>query len=123
VVYALAVGDGLGGIWTTGWGVFVFSFALALVVVFVVGAAEDGAAAGVDACCGEDGSGFGGRLVRLGGLWRVCRGWDLRNSLASLRASLELLKLEPVTMSLVHPTSCALFTTPLRSSGCLDLPW
>lgn len=32
----------------------------------------------------------------------------LRNSLASLRASLELLKLEPVTMSFVHPTSLAL---------------
>ena len=59
MVYAFAVGDGLGGIWTTCWGVFVFSFTLALVVVFVVGAAEDGAAAGVDACCCEDGSGFG----------------------------------------------------------------
>jgi hypothetical protein len=53
----------------------------------------------------------------------VCAWGDERNSLASLSASLELLNDEPVTMSFEHPTSTALPTTPLRSSGCRDLPW
>jgi hypothetical protein len=54
VVDALAVEDGFCGVRPAGGRVLGFCFfalALALVVVFVVGRAEDGAAAGVDACC------------------------------------------------------------------------
>ena len=59
VVDAVAVGDGFGGVRVTGGSVFCFAFvfALAFVVVLVVGGAEDGAAAGVDACCCEDSAG------------------------------------------------------------------
>jgi len=50
-VDAVAVGDGLGRVRVAGRGVLglAFAFALALVVVFVVGRAEDGTAARVDA--------------------------------------------------------------------------
>lgn len=52
--------------------------------------------------------------------------WDkggiIRCSLAIERASRELLKLEPVTMSLAHPTCRARPTTPARSSSCLCFP-
>ena len=53
-VDAVAVGDGLGRVRVAGRGVrglggVAFPLALALVVVLVVGGAEDGAAAGVDA--------------------------------------------------------------------------
>lgn len=59
-VDAVAVGDGLGRVWVAGRGMLglAFAFALALVVVFVVGRAEDGTAAGVDAGRCEDGAGW-----------------------------------------------------------------
>ncbi len=60
VIDAVAVEDGLGRVRSAGRGVFglAFAFALALVMVFVVGGAEDGAAAGVDACGCKDGAGY-----------------------------------------------------------------
>lgn len=45
-----------------------------------------------------------------------------RNSFASSNESRELVKSEPVTMSLVQPTSLALPMTSLRSSGCRWTP-
>jgi hypothetical protein len=61
VVDAVAVEDRLGWVRAAGGGVlgllFSLALALALVVVFVVGRAEDGAAAGVDTCGCKDGAG------------------------------------------------------------------
>ena len=60
VIDTVAVEDRLGRIGAAGRSVFglAFGFALALVMVFVVRGAEDGAAAGVDACGGKDGAGY-----------------------------------------------------------------
>lgn len=45
-----------------------------------------------------------------------------RYSSASLMASLELARSDPVTMSLEQPTCRALSTMAARSSGCRSLP-
>ena len=72
---AIAVCDGLGRVRVAGRCVLgLLALALALVVVLVVGWAEDGAAAGVDARGGKDGAGYfmwsvpssGGGPVRIG---------------------------------------------------------
>lgn len=72
VVDAVAVEDRLGWVRAAGRGVFglfsVLPLALALVVVFVVGGAEDGTAAGVDARGCEDGAGCSSESVMLVGL-------------------------------------------------------
>lgn len=105
----LAVEDGLGGVWAAGWGVLCggFVFGVVLVGVWMRGV-EDGRGAGVDSCGGVDGVCY--CVVCLS--WPEYTrnnseiGWNniSRYSLAIARASRELLKLEPVTMSLVQPT-------------------
>jgi hypothetical protein len=69
VVDAVAVEDGLCRVRAAGGGVLclVLALALALVVVLVVRGAEDGAAAGVDACGCEDGAGCASAGGSVGG--------------------------------------------------------